>query len=60
MPGDNKLFGNGAHMDTKKRRMLRIGFIGIGAVCICVGILRGEYTVILQKAVKICLECIGI
>lgn len=31
-----------------------------GAALVCAGIWRGEATVILDKATKICLECIGI
>ena len=34
--------------------------LGLGAVFIVLGILRGEPAVILQKAIRICLECIGI
>ena len=47
-------------MNPKRKRILRIGGILTGAACICIGILRGECAVILQKAVKICLECIGV
>lgn len=47
-------------MKMKKRRLLQISLLGVGAICIGIGILRGECAVILQKAVKICLECIGI
>lgn len=32
----------------------------IGAVFVCIGILHGEPLQVMQKAVKICLECIGI
>ena len=31
-----------------------------GAVLFCIGAARGELTVIWQKAVMICMECIGI
>lgn len=34
--------------------------LGIGAVFLAAGILRGEQGIILQKAIRICLECIGI
>lgn len=60
MPRVDKNFWNGAHMKMKKRRLLQISLLGVGAICIGIGILRGECAVILQKAVKICLECIGI
>lgn len=32
----------------------------IGVVGIVVGVLQGETGVVLEKAIKICLECIGI
>lgn len=33
---------------------------GLGLVLMAFGICRGEMTVVLQKAVNVCLECIGI
>lgn len=35
-------------------------FLMLGAAFIVFGIMRGEQTVVLQKAIRICLECIGI
>ena len=31
-----------------------------GAVMIVLGIVRGEHQIVLDKAIRICLECIGI
>ncbi len=31
-----------------------------GILCLCIGLSRGEFTIIWQKAAMICLECIGI
>ena len=31
-----------------------------GVLMICLGVFRGEHLTVLQKAVKICLECVGI
>lgn len=50
----------GTIMKLKTKRILRLCCMLAGAACICIGIRRGECAVILQKAVKICLECIGL
>ena len=34
--------------------------LGIGVLFIILGILRGEAQVVLEKAIRICMECIGI
>lgn len=31
-----------------------------GILCICLGLLQGDFIIIWQKAMMICLECIGI
>jgi len=38
----------------------RYGLLALAAVCILLGLLGQEHIGVLQKAVKICLECIGI
>lgn len=43
-----------------KRKALRALLMGLAVCCILYGISRQEPFVVLQKAVKICLECIGI
>ena len=47
-------------MKLKHKRILRLCGLICGAALIVLGILRGETDTILQKAVKLCLECIGI
>lgn len=47
-------------MDNKKKTAARIlGFIA-ACVFICYGALRGETGIVLNKAVNICFECIGL
>lgn len=41
-------------------RWCGIVMMGIAAVSIAYGISRGEMAVVLEKAIGICLECIGI
>lgn len=44
-----------------KKLMWIRGTVILAAVgFIALGIVRGEHSVVLQKAVKICLECVGI
>lgn len=31
-----------------------------GVLCLMIGILRSEHLTVLEKAIRICLECIGI
>lgn len=47
-------------MSEKKRKYMALGIMAIGAVFICVGVMRGENAAIWRKAVNICLECIGL
>jgi hypothetical protein len=46
--------------DAQRIWILRIGVLAMAVVFIIAGILRREYLEVFQKAVKICLECIGI
>ena len=39
---------------------LRALAIAAAVACICFGALRGETEIVLRKAVRICLECIGV
>ncbi|MBR5410102.1 MAG: hypothetical protein IK104_05475 [Clostridia bacterium] len=40
--------------------IIRAACLALGAVFVWLGLSGGEFTAVLQKAVKICLECIGI
>jgi hypothetical protein len=39
---------------------MRYGLLGLSMLLIAIGVLKKEYLEVMQKAVKICLECIGI
>lgn len=43
-------------------RMNRIaeGIFVVGLIFAIIGVLRGEHMIVLQKAIRICLECIGL
>ena len=43
-----------------KKNVLRALLAGIGTLALITGIWQGDYQDTLQKAVRICLECIGI
>ena len=47
-------------MEDKRRTQKRILIAAAGIALLSIGLLRGEASAVLQKAVRICLECIGI
>ena len=47
-------------VDEVKKAISEIGFLVAGVVMLCYGAMRGEADTVLSKAIRICLECIGI
>lgn len=49
------------HAKTRiKTNWITAIFLVLGAVFLLVGIWREEYTIVMEKAINICLECVGI
>ena len=47
-------------MSEKKKNSIAFLLVTLGVLFLCLGVFRGEATVIWRKAVNICLECIGL
>ncbi len=44
----------------KAKRILQLALLAVGGCMVTYGAGRGEAAVVLGKAVKLCLECVGI
>lgn len=51
--GERKLF-------QSKKAMIQMILLAVGAAMLCYGAWRGEVQIVLSKAVRLCLECVGI
>ena len=47
-------------MIQRKKAVWQAVWLTMAVTFLCVGALRGEIATVLSKAVKICLECVGI
>lgn len=48
------------NLPERSRRLAASGLLAAGAVLMLLGIMRGEVGAVLTKAIRICMECIGI
>ena len=47
-------------MSHVKKAAVQVILLAAGAAMLCFGIWRGEAATVLSKAIKLCLECVGI
>ena len=47
-------------MIHRKKAVAKALLLVAGAVMLCFGVLRGEAAAVLSKAIRVCLECVGI
>ena len=47
-------------MVRSKKNMLQVSLLICGVAMLCYGALRGEVDTVLSKAIRLCLECVGI
>ena len=42
------------------KTMVQVALLIVGIAMVCFGVMRGEADAVLAKAIRLCLECIGI
>ena len=47
-------------MNERKKTLISGVLVGLAALCLVLGVIRGEDTVVWRKAVNVCMECIGL
>ena len=43
-----------------KKAVIQLTLLAAGAAMLCFGVMRGEADIVLNKAIRLCLECVGI
>lgn len=60
VPVPQKPLYNKVRFNLRAKNLAAAGLLVLGTAFIVFGIMRGEQRVVLQKAIRVCLECIGI
>ncbi len=47
-------------MSNVKKTVLQAALLAAGLAMLCFGVMRGEADTVLSKAIRLCLECVGI
>lgn len=47
-------------MTWRQKNRTAWALVALAAVCLVLGLIRGEHTVVWRKAVNLCMECIGL
>lgn len=45
---------------NRKKNIVRAVLLFLGVACVIAGVVQGDYNNTLAKAIKICMECVGI
>ena len=52
--------GKGDEMSHGKKAAVQVALLLVGVAMLCYGVWRGEADTVLSKAIRLCLECVGI
>ena len=52
--------GRRAKYEIRNKTAAQAALLAVGIVMVCLGVCRNEVATVLSKAIKLCLECVGI
>ena len=52
--------GKGDEISHGKKAAVQVALLLVGVAMLCYGVWRGEADTVLSKAIRLCLECVGI